>query len=177
MVGMRKTRLLTPVVLAGIAVAIAGCGSGSGGQATPEPPANLLASVDPCQSLGAPELQAQGAAPGEPTEGGVGETACDFSGDAFDITVLKGDQQSMAYWDGQRSNMGVFEQNKVGQSDGVKMISRSGVGQGVCSQAIVVGQGSVSVQVTYDSDKNPGDEATCAKAMEIAQAVEPKLPK
>ncbi|TDD89736.1 DUF3558 domain-containing protein [Saccharopolyspora karakumensis] len=179
MVGMRKTRI-GAVLLAGFAVTVGGCSSAGGGaqQGAPEPALNVLASVDPCQVLGEQDLQALGvSAPGEPLDQGIGEKACEFSGDALDLSVVKGEQSSLAYWEGRRSNMAVFETNKVGQRDGAKMISTASVGNGVCSQAIFVGQGSVSIQVTTSSASYQNDEATCAKAMEIAQVAEKKLPK
>ncbi len=178
MVGMRRTRVAA-IFLAGVAVAVAGCGSSSDGQqGAPEPAPNALASVDPCQILEPSELRAQGLnGPGEPLDQGIGEKICEYSGETFDLSVIKGEQSSKQYWETRRGNMGVYEPNTVGAREGLEMISKTAVGNGVCSQAIFAGQGSVSVQVTTAADKYENDDATCAKAMEIAQVVEPKLPK
>ncbi|WP_223839753.1 DUF3558 family protein [Saccharopolyspora pogona] len=166
--------------MAGAVVALAGCNSPSGKEApseNAEPTKPSLASFDPCTALTPEKLQAQGlSAPGKPVDQGIGESGCEFDGSEFLLSVLKGEKSSLSYWEGRRANMGVFERNQVGSRQGIKMISAGSVGQGICSQVIEASSGSVSVQVTYSADKIQSDDATCAKAMEIAQVVEPKLP-
>lgn len=158
---------------------LAGCsGSGSSGAPAPEPEADLLAGFDPCTVLSPEEIQSFGASPqGEPADQGLGEAGCDFKGGDFNFGLLKASDGNEAYWQGQRSQFDKFTPNQVSDRAGFSGISAGGAGQGVCSQFMYVGKGSVIVDVTYRSDKMPGDEATCAKAMEIAQVVEPKLPK
>ncbi|MEU6262143.1 DUF3558 family protein [Saccharopolyspora shandongensis] len=178
---MGRTRIATTAILAGAVVALAGC-SGPDGKETPsksaEPTSSGLASFDPCTALAPEKLQAQGLnAPGDPVDQGIGESGCEFDGSEFLLSVLKGENSSLSYWEGRRANMGVFEPNQVGSRPGIKMISAGSVGQGICSQVIEAGNGSVSVQVTYSANKKQSDDATCAKALEIAQVVEPKLPK
>lgn len=128
--------------------------------------------------LSAEELQQFGVTePGEPVDQGIGEQGCDFDTDTSGFTIYKGETDSIAYWQGQRDKFAIFEENKVGSSNGIKQVTKGAVGQSLCSQVIEVGSGSVSVQFGYDADKKQSDEATCAKAMEIAQVVETKLPK
>ncbi|GAB3676898.1 hypothetical protein GCM10027597_16920 [Saccharopolyspora tripterygii] len=178
MVGMR-TRSGVAAALAAGGLLIAGCsGSGSSGAPAPEPTPDLLTSFDPCSVLSPEEIQSFGASPeGEPADQELGEAGCDFKGGDFNFGVLKAGDGNEAYWQGQRAQFDKFMPNQVGDRAGFSGISAGGAGQGVCSQFIYVGKGSVIVDVTYRSDKVQGDEATCAKALEIAQVVEPKLPK
>lgn len=174
MVTMRTTRFVAAVAVVAAGSVLAGCsGGGSGGQAGQPAPQNVLAGFDPCTI----EPQALGAAsPGEPVDDGSGEQGCEFDADDSIVAVYKGENDSLQFWEGQRDRFGVFEPNQVGGRKGIKQISKGASGRGICSQVLEVGSGSVSVQVNSSSDQ-PNDEATCAKAMEIAQAVEPKLPK
>lgn len=171
---MRTTRFVAAVAVVAAGSVLAGCsGGGSAGQDGQPAPQNLLAGFDPCKV----EPQALGAsAPGEPVDDGTGEQGCEYDAGDSIVAVYKGETDSLQYWEGQRDRFGVFEPNQVGTRKGIKQISKGAVGQGICSQVIEVGSGSVSVQVNSSSNQ-PSDDASCAKAMEIAQAVEPSLPK
>ncbi|WP_406688639.1 DUF3558 family protein [Saccharopolyspora sp. ID03-671] len=174
MVTMRTTRFVAAVAVVAAGSVLAGCsGGGSAGETGQPAPQNVLAGFDPCKV----DPQALGAtAPGEPVDDGSGEQGCEFeAGDAI-VAVYKGENDSLQFWEGQRDRFGVFEPNQVGARKGIKQVSKGAVGQGICNQVIEVGSGSVSVQVN-NSGNEPNDDATCAKAMEIAQAVEPTLPK
>ncbi|GAA4620621.1 DUF3558 family protein [Saccharopolyspora hordei] len=177
---MRKTRLAVAVAGTAAGLLLAGCASGGGndGQTTAPEQKNVLANVDPCNVLSADELQQLGVTePGEPVDQGVGEQGCDFDADSYAFAIYKGENDSLAYWKGQRDNFAIFEENKVGSRNGIKQVTKGAVGQSTCNQVIEVGSGSVTVQFGFDADNKQSDEATCAKAMEIAQLVEPKLPK
>ncbi|SFS43734.1 Protein of unknown function [Saccharopolyspora flava] len=178
MVVMRKTGI-TLVTAAAAALLLAGCSGGSETGGAPAPaPENKLAGFDPCTVLSDSELQAFGASgPGEPVDQGVGEPGCDFDAGDYILTVYKAEGNGLDYWEGQRSKFGIFEPNKVGSSNGIKAVTSGSQGQGICRQIIEAGGGTVSVSVGYSADKIPSDDATCTKAMEIAQVVEPKLPK
>ncbi|GAB3294930.1 hypothetical protein GCM10027563_35940 [Parasphingorhabdus pacifica] len=129
---------------------------------------------DPCKVFSDAELQRYGVTePGELVDQGLGEQGCDYSADGFLVTVYKGEEQDAEYWQGRRDNFDVFESNQVGAHQGISMVTSAG--EGVCSQMIESGGGSVSVSVTLDSDKIEGNDP-CAKAMEIAELIEPKLP-
>lgn len=180
MAAMRTTRFVVAAAGAAAGLLLAGC-SGGGGDATPtkQPePKNVLANVDPCTVLTTEDVQAFGVnEAGKPVDQGIGEQGCRYNAGDFRFTLYKGEKDSLSYWEGQRSKFGVFEPNQVGSRQGIKQITNGSVGQGICNQVIEVGSGSVTVQVGYDADKIQSDDATCAKAMEIAQVVEPKLPK
>ncbi|MGW1680020.1 DUF3558 family protein [Saccharopolyspora sp. NPDC002376] len=180
MVVMRTTRLVVASVGAAAGVLLAGC-SNPGGDVSPtkQPePSNVLASLDPCKVLSSGDLTPLGVTePGEPVDQGIGEQGCSYDAGDFKFRLYKGETDSLSYWEGQRDKFGVFESNQVGSRSGIKQVTKGSMGHGVCNQVIEVGSGSVSIQVGYDSDKIESDDATCAKAMEIAQVVEPKLPK
>ncbi|WP_188991934.1 DUF3558 family protein [Saccharopolyspora thermophila] len=177
---MHTKRSLAAAAFAVVGALATAC---SGGQRIETPPTqqeakDVLASFDPCQALTPQEIQAFGAAPnGEPSDLGVGEVGCDFKGEEFEFGVLKAETSDQAYWEQRRNNFDAFTPNQVGSHSGFSGIALSGKGQGVCRQGMYVGKGSVIVDITYSADKIPSDEATCAKAMEIARLVEPKLPK
>ncbi|WP_433870273.1 DUF3558 family protein [Saccharopolyspora sp. CA-218241] len=179
MATMRIQKVSITLTAAAAGLLLAGC---SGGSSAPEgnPPSseatNVLQNFDPCTVLTPEEIQSFGASPeGEPSDLGLGETGCDFDGEVFDFGILKAPESDQAYWEGQKNNFDRFEPNQVGSHAGFSGISTGGAGQGVCSQMMYVGSGTVTVDVTYRSDTMAGADP-CAKAMEIAQAVEPKLP-
>jgi len=92
------------------------------------------------------------------------------------LTIYKAEGNDLAYWEGRKGNFSVFERNQVGSHDGIKGMAAGSEGTGMCRQIIAAGGGSVSVAVAYEAGESPGDDAACAKAMEIAQVVEKKLP-
>ena len=176
---MRKSRIAVAGALAAGAL-LAGCGATGGSPAPSEQPAgpSPLAAMDPCNVVPANELQRLGVTePGEAVDEGIGEPGCDFSAEDYLLTIYKAEKNDLAYWEGQKGKFGIFEPNQVGSHKGIKAVLTGSMGSGLCRQIVETGGGSVSVAVKYNSDKNPGDEATCAKAMEIAQVVEPGLPK
>lgn len=184
MVDMRTTRFTAAAVGAAAGLLLAGC-SASDNTASQTPSTqnaeqSSLAGFDPCSVLSQPELQHYGVSqPGEPVDQGIGEPGCSFKADggAYLLTIYKAEKSDRTYWEQRRGNFGVFESNQVGSHQGIKAIEHGAVGQGGCRQIIESGGGSVSVDITFRSDKIESDDATCAKAMEIAQVVEPKLPK
>ncbi|WP_229680381.1 DUF3558 family protein [Saccharopolyspora thermophila] len=177
---MRMKRSLVAAAFAAVGMTSAACSGGQGNETPPtqQVPKDVLTSFDPCTVLSSQEIQSFGASPeGKPSDLGLGEVGCDFDGDEFDFGVLKASNHDEAYWQGQRTQFDEFTPNQVGGHQGFVGIELSGKGQGVCTQVMYVGKGSVIVDINYRSDKIPSDEATCAKAMEIARLVEPKLPK
>ncbi|QUH06460.1 DUF3558 domain-containing protein [Saccharopolyspora erythraea] len=176
---MRTTRTTVAAVLASAGLLLAGCGGPSAGP-TPTsdgPQESGLANFDPCTALSAEQLQAQGIeAPGEPVDQGIGEVGCDFDGQEMVLTLLKADGRNLSYWEERRSNFDKFDKNQVASRQGISGIAAGGMGQGVCRQILEAGGGSIIAQVTYSSDAVQGNDP-CAKALEIAQQIEPKLPK
>ncbi|QRK89488.1 DUF3558 domain-containing protein [Saccharopolyspora erythraea] len=176
---MRTTRTTVAAVLASAGLLLAGCGGPSAGPTpTSEGPKEPgLANFDPCTALSAEQLQAQGVeAPGAPVDQGVGEVGCDFDSEDLVLTLLKADGRDLSYWEGRRNNFDKFENNQVASRRGISGVAAGGMGQGVCRQIVEAGGGSVIAQVTYSSDQIQGNDP-CAKALEIAQQIEPKLPK
>lgn len=177
---MRTTRAVVAAAAVATGVLLSGCGATGGTPAPSEQPAgpSPLAALDPCTIVPTSELQAFGVTEaGEPVDQGVGEPGCDFMTDDMLLTIYKAEKSDLAFWEGQKNKFGIFEPNQVGSHKGIKAVLTGSQGAGLCRQIMESGGGSVSVAVKYNADKNPGDEATCAKAMEIAQVVEPKLPK
>ncbi|MGI8309121.1 DUF3558 family protein [Saccharopolyspora hattusasensis] len=177
---MRKLRFGAAAALAAAGLLAAGCSGGTAPKPEPstEPTtSNALASFDPCTALTPTEIRSFGAAPeGKPNDLGIGEVGCDYMGEDFEFGVLKAGKSDEAYWQQRRNSFDAFTPNQVGSHSGFAGIALSGKGQGVCRQMMYVGSGSVIVDITYSADKIQSDDATCAKAMEIAQVVEPKLP-
>lgn len=180
MVGMATNRVVLASALVTAGALVAGCGMTGGSPEPSSQPAgpSPLASLDPCNVVSPSDLARFGVTgPGEFVDQGVGEPGCDFEANDFLMTIYKAEKDGLAYWEARKSKFGTFEPNQVGSRKGIKAVSTGSQGTGMCSQIMESGGGSVSVAVNYDSDAKPNDEATCAKAMEIAQVVEPKLPK
>jgi uncharacterized protein DUF3558 len=182
MVGMRTTRVVAVGALAVAGLFLAGCGGSGGGEAasptTGQSSGPSLAGFDPCTVLSQQELQAFGVTePGEVVDQGLGEVGCEFDAGGGDylLTIYKAERSDRAYWEQRRDNFGVFEENQVGSHAGIATITKGSMGHGICSQVIESGSGSVLVNITLSAGKKDGDP--CAKALEIARVVEPKLPK
>lgn len=177
---MRTTCSALTVAVVGIGLLAAGCSSGDSPEAahTTRSGANdSLESFDSCTALTPEEIQRFGASPeGQPTDQGLGEVGCDFKGAEFNFGVLKAATDGQAYWEGQRHQFDEFDTNAVGSHRGFSGIALGGKGQGICTQGIYVGKGSVLVDITYKSNTMQGKDP-CAKVMEIARVVEEKLPK
>jgi uncharacterized protein DUF3558 len=184
MVGMRTTRVVAVGALAVAGLLLAGCGGSGGGEAAspttgqPSGP-SPLASFDPCTVLSQQELQAFGVTePGEVFDQGIGEPGCEFNAGGGDylLTIYKAEGSDRAYWEQRRDNFGLFEENQVGSHAGIAAIEKGAMGHGGCRQIMESGGGSVSVDIQLSADKKQGNDP-CAKALEIARVVEPKLPK
>ncbi|GAA0510065.1 hypothetical protein GCM10011581_42620 [Saccharopolyspora subtropica] len=180
---MRTTRVTAVAALTVTGLLLGGCGGPRGAEApssTNQPPTNetsALASLDPCTVLPQAELQSIGVTkPGEFVDQGTGESGCDFNAGDFLLTIYKAEKDDLSYWRGQRDNFAVFEPNQVGSRNGIKAVTKGSEGQGLCRQIMESGGGSVSIAITYRADKIQGNDP-CAKALEIARLVEPKLPK
>lgn len=179
MVSMRTTRSTAGAVLAAAAFLITGCAGGASDEgaapasesAGPSP----LASFDTCAVFSQAELQTHGLESGEPVDQDIGEPGCRHRGDPFYLTVYKSEQNGLDHWEGQRSKFGVFEPNQVGARQGIRVVNTGSQGQGICHQVIAAGGGTVDVQVKYRASEIEGSDP-CAKATEIAEQIEPKLP-
>ena len=175
----RRSTATTVLASAGLLLLAAGCTGGDGGATPPpsEPPRqDALAAFDPCTTFSPEQLQSYGATdPGEAVDQGIGEPGCDFEAEGFLLTVYKAPGRGIDYWEGRRANFSRFDSNQVGSRQGVTAITAGSEGQGLCRQILESGGGTVSVAVKYDADNIQGNDP-CAKALEIAQQIEPKLP-
>ena len=143
-----------------------GSSTGSGDSAA-------LSKVDPCTLLTAQELQQyQGRTKGEPLNSSD-EQGCDFLGSPDSLSRginLTKSKDSVADYVGRKDSYVKFTKNSVNGRDAAQVqISKSNT---ECSQIIGVGSGTVSVAVTGDKSGDP-----CGDALQIAQVVEPRLPK
>ncbi|MGI8309773.1 DUF3558 family protein [Saccharopolyspora hattusasensis] len=176
---MRKTRSVA-AALAGVGLLLAGCAGGSGQQEQQPQASNgpsPLASFDPCTVLTQEQMQKYELRLNQvrPVDE-LGDVGCKIGGEVFFLGLYKAESDDLAYWESQRSNFAEFEKNRVGPREGIRGIANGTQGHGLCREIIEVAGGSVWVQVAYKSDKLEGSDP-CGKALEIAQAIEPKLPR
>lgn len=132
-----------------------------------------LNKLDPCTLLTTQELQQyQVRSKGEPLNSSD-EQGCDFLGSPDSLSRginLTKSKDSVASYVERADTFVKLTKNNVSGRDGVQVqISKSNT---ECSQIIGVGSGTVSVAVTGDKSGNP-----CGDALQIAQVVEPRLPK
>jgi hypothetical protein len=177
MVGMRTTRTAAVAALAAASgLLLASCG-GSKGTPAPAPeapqPSAALAGVDACKVLTPDELQAYGLKAGDQRPlNQQGDVGCSWpNGAQFDLGLSKSND-GLSYWEGQRANFAQLQPNQVGSRKGLSGIPAGSQGQGACQEIVDAGGGSVTVDI---GNLNGGDP--CAKALEIAKKIEPKLPK
>lgn len=173
----------TPVTAAALAITgllLTGCATA--GDNTPESEAEplvgpSLAGFDPCSALSQSDLQHVGVTePGEQVDEN-GEVGCDFRGDdEFLLRISKAEGTDLAGWEQQRGGFSGFEPNSVGARPGISAVPSGSPEFTWCRQIIAAGDGSVSVEIKYNAETGPADAETCAKALEIAQVLEPNLP-
>jgi hypothetical protein len=106
----------------------------------------------------------------------LGDVGCQLPGTPFTLAFYKAERNDLAYWEGQRGNFAKLDPNRVGARKGLSGIVNGAQGQGICRQMVEAGGGTVTVTVNYNGDKIAGNDP-CAKALEIAKQIEPKLPK
>jgi Protein of unknown function (DUF3558) len=175
MVGMHTTRTAAIAALAAAGgFLLAACG-GSKGAPVPPPTAPqssaALVGFDACKVLTSDELQAYGVKSDEQDPlNQQGDVGCTWPGKPFSLGLAKSNN-GLSYWQSQ-GNFAQVHPNQVGARNGLSGIVNGSQGQGDCEEIVDAGGGSVTVQV---GDFKSGDP--CAKALEIAQKIEPKLPK
>jgi Protein of unknown function (DUF3558) len=162
-------------VAAGLAtLVLAGC-AGPTVSGTPSPASGptsaAIESVLPCTLLTQQELQQQG----QPVQGApydtAGETGCSFHGQDFGLDLGKA-KDGLNYFTKRAKQFVSLKENSVNGRSGVQIII-SHTGR-ECTQVMAVGTGDVTVGISYNFG-HQGDP--CAKVMEIAQLIEPRLPK
>jgi hypothetical protein len=176
MVGMGTTRTAAIAAFAATGgLLLAACG-GSKGAPAPAPAAPsqsaALAGFDACKVMTQDDLQTFGFKSGDQTPvNQEGEVGCTWTGDQFTLTLTKSND-GLSKWESQRGNFAQLQPNQVGSRKGLSGIVAGGQGNGVCREMVDAGGGSVIVQL---DNFNSGDP--CAKALDIAQKIEPRLPK
>jgi hypothetical protein len=167
-----------PVLLGGMLVlSLAACGGLVGGQSSPTGASSAASSaggsvsaVDPCKLLSPQELQQLEVPPNGDEANRSGETGCQWTGQKLFVSLTKANN-SLDYFTQHADQYTDLTQDKVNDRAGVHFqISQSNT---ECSQAVAVGTGYVRVGLGYfDHSPDP-----CGKALQIAQMVEPRLPK
>lgn len=168
------------VALVAATLVTTGCGSPSvPGQASPTGVSTststsasaVIDSVQPCTLLTPQELQQFGQpSPGTPHDA-AGETGCEFGGQPFGMTLSKAND-GLDYFTKHADKFVKVTKNPVNGRAGVQLLISTDGSE--CSQVMAVGTGYVVVGVVYNFG-HTGDP--CAKALEIAQVIEPRLPK
>ncbi|MDA3645832.1 DUF3558 domain-containing protein [Saccharopolyspora indica] len=175
---MRTTPVTAAAALALAGLLLSGCAGGDAPTSEAEPLVGpSLAGFDPCSALSQSDLQHVGVTePGEQVDEN-GEIGCDFRGDdEFLLRISKAETTDLAGWERQRGVFSSFEPNSVGARRGISAVPAGAPEFSWCRQIIAVGDGSVSVEIKYNADTGRADPETCAKALDIAQVLEPALP-
>ncbi|GAA2330726.1 hypothetical protein GCM10009854_01970 [Saccharopolyspora halophila] len=145
---------------------------------SPEPPGSL-AGADPCTVLSGEELMVMFGVPtpGEPVRDATG-SGCRFEHPEFQLAITKHEGRGLQYWQEHRADIGLFQEAQIGEHKVLKLIPEESIGQRVCNQSVVVGTGSINVQVAYAPEALEGTAdaaAACQKAWEIAWPIEGKF--
>lgn len=145
---------------------------------SPEPPGSL-AGVDACTVLSEEELMVMFGlpSPGEPVREGGG-SGCRFEHPEFQVAITKHEDKSLQYWQEHRADVGLFQEAEIGQHKVLKLIPEESIGELVCNQSVIVGSGSINVEVAYAPEALEGTadaDAACKKAWEIAWPIEGKF--
>ncbi|RKT84056.1 Protein of unknown function [Saccharopolyspora antimicrobica] len=177
---MRTTPVTAAAALALTGLLLSGCATADSDAPASEAEPLVgpsLAGFDPCSALSQSDLQHVGVTqPGEQVDEN-GEIGCDFRGDdEFLLRISKAETTDLASWERQRGVFSSFEPNAVGAREGISAVPAGAPEFSWCRQIIAVGDGSVSVEIKYNADTGRADPETCAKALDIAQVLEPALP-
>lgn len=178
--GMRTTPVTAAAALTITGLLLAGCGTSSSdaSQALDGPLVGpSLAGFDPCSALSQSDLQHVGVTePGEPVDEN-GEVGCEFRGDDdFLLRITKAETTDLDAWSQRRGEFSGFESNQVGSRPGLRAVPVGSPESTWCRQIVAAGTGTVSVEIKYNAETGPAGAETCAKAIEIAQVLEPTLP-
>jgi hypothetical protein len=177
MVAMGTTRTAAIAAIAaasGLVLAACGGSKGASAPASAAPSQSAaFAGFDACKVMTSDELQAYGLKldEHEPVNQ-QGDAGCNWPGGQFGLSLSKSNHD-LSYWESaKRGNFAQLQPNQVGSRRGLSGVVAGGQGNGTCEEIVDAGGGSVTVQI---ADFTSGDP--CAKALEIAQKIEPKLPK
>lgn len=178
--GMRTTPVTAAAAVVLTGLLLTGCATSEDDAPAPEEEPLVgptLAGFDPCAVLSQSDLQHVGVtAPGEQADEN-GEVGCNFRGDdEFLLRISKAETTDLDAWQQQRGGFSSFEPNTVGTRPGISAVPSGSPEFSWCRQIVAAGEGSVSVELKYNADTGPADPETCAKALEIAQVLEPNLP-
>ncbi|WP_033401502.1 DUF3558 domain-containing protein [Actinopolyspora mortivallis] len=167
-------------VLAGaVLVGVTACSPGGGAEGSsettgPSSSEEVLASVDPCEVLSESELESFGLrGPGEPRSELPWKPGCYYEGSPINARLEKNTRQTVASSE-RKDVWAEFERVEVNGRPGARAITKGATQARTCNVMFDAGRGTILVRAMESS--LPDDLDECAKALEIAETVEPKVP-
>ncbi|WP_258174723.1 DUF3558 domain-containing protein [Actinopolyspora mortivallis] len=139
-----------------------------------KPSEEVLAGVDPCDILPDAELESFGVSTtGEPTNRPPWAPGCHYRGDSVTVSVRKETRDTVASAE-QKDVWAKFERTEVNGRAAATAIVKGATQARMCSALFDAGRGMIQIQATEVRPPDTVDE--CAKALEFAEMVEPKVP-
>nr|WP_157405550.1 DUF3558 domain-containing protein [Actinopolyspora halophila] len=163
---------------------VAGCGPGglagdasggaSGETSGAKPSGEVLAGVDPCGILSDAELNSFGlSTSGELTDTMPWRPKCYYEGEPVSLSISKNTRHTVDSSE-KRDAWAEFERLKVNGRSAARAITEGSTQSRACDVMFDAGQGMI--QVRTQEIRLPDDVDECAKALEIAEKVEPNVP-
>ncbi|PRW65406.1 DUF3558 domain-containing protein [Actinopolyspora mortivallis] len=138
------------------------------------PSDEVLSEVTPCEMLPPDTLRSFGLqVPGKPTDGLPWTPACDYTGDPVGVTLVKNTRQTVASSE-KKSTWASFDRITVNGRPGATAITKGSTQAQICNVLFDAGQGMIQVRAQESGRSDEIDE--CAKALEIAERIEPNVP-
>ncbi|MCX2733378.1 DUF3558 family protein [Saccharopolyspora sp. NFXS83] len=174
---IRPNRIAGAVLAIGALLAVPGCAV----RAQPEVPGAAaparetgLESTDPCALLTEDELAARGAwPPGYPNRNVPAEPGCDYDGDPFGYSFFKNQEMTVESY-GAQGNWAKFDRRELNGRAAANAINASSTGGRICSTMFDAGGGVIIVTAGELNDEGRDE---CAESWQVAELVEPKMPR
>nr|WP_169336106.1 DUF3558 domain-containing protein [Actinopolyspora halophila] len=157
-----------------------GCSPGDSSEGATEgtsgakPSGEVLAGVDPCGVLSDAELKSFGLkTEGEATNTPPWAPACQYQGDPVVASIHKETRDTVNSAE-QKDVWAEFDRTEVNGRTAATAVTGGATQARLCSALFDAGQGMIQIQAHEVSSSDSLDE--CAKALEIAEKVEPNVP-
>nr|WP_246300169.1 DUF3558 domain-containing protein [Actinopolyspora biskrensis] len=157
-----------------------GCSPGDSSEGATEetsgakPSGEVLAGVDPCGILSDAELKSFGLkTEGKVTNSPPWAPGCQYQGDPVVASIRKETRDTVDSA-AEKETWAEFERTEVNGRAGATAVTGGATQAGICSALFDAGQGMIQIQAQEFSRSDDLDE--CAKALEIAEKVEPNVP-